>query len=92
MSDGPKAGGSGALTDVRALTQSLACYRQPNLGRSVVEILITVGPFVLLWLLACLSLRIGYGFHLLLVVPAAGFLVRLFMIQHDCGHGSFFRY
>jgi acyl-lipid omega-6 desaturase (Delta-12 desaturase) len=28
---------------------------------------------------------------LLLAVPAAGFLVRLFMIQHDCGHGSFFR-
>ena len=54
LSDGPKAGGSGALTDVRALTQSLACYRQPNLGRSVVEILITVGPFVVLWVLACL--------------------------------------
>jgi acyl-lipid omega-6 desaturase (Delta-12 desaturase) len=29
---------------------------------------------------------------LLLAVPAAGFLVRLFMIQHDCGHGSFFRH
>ena len=92
LSYGPKAGASAALTDLRALTQSLARYRQPSLGRSIVEILITVGPFVVLWLLACLSLRIGYGFYLLLAVPAAGFLVRLFMIQHDCGHGSFFRH
>lgn len=33
----------------------------------------------------------GHWLGLLLAVPAAGFLVRLFMIQHDCGHGSFFR-
>ena len=80
------------VTDVRALTQSLARYREPNHGRSVVEILITIVPFVLLWLLMWASLHIGYGLYLLLAVPAAGFLVRLFMIQHDCGHGSFFRH
>jgi len=34
----------------------------------------------------------GYWIGLLLAIPAAGFLVRLFMIQHDCGHGSFFRH
>ena len=44
-----------------------------------------------LWLLTWLGLYFGYWISLLLVVPAAGFLVRLFMIQHDCGHGSFFR-
>jgi acyl-lipid omega-6 desaturase (Delta-12 desaturase) len=86
-----KAGANDAQIDMRALTRDLARYRQPNHGRSIVEIVITVGPFVLLWLLACFSLRFGYGFYLLLAVPAAGFLVRLFMIQHDCGHGSFFR-
>ena len=91
MSEGPKAGVNDAQIDIRALTHGLARYRQPNHGRSIVEILITIGPFVLLWLLACFSLRFGYGFYLLLAVPAAGFLVRLFMIQHDCGHGSFFR-
>ena len=37
------------------------------------------------------SLEYGYWITLLLAVPAAGFVVRLFMIQHDCGHGSFFR-
>ncbi|MBI3675762.1 MAG: fatty acid desaturase [Proteobacteria bacterium] len=39
-----------------------------------------------------LSLGIGYWLTLLLALPTAGFLVRLFMIQHDCGHGAFFRW
>jgi omega-6 fatty acid desaturase (delta-12 desaturase) len=43
------------------------------------------------WGLMWLSLGIGYWLTLLLAVPTAGFLVRLFMIQHDCGHGAFFR-
>jgi acyl-lipid omega-6 desaturase (Delta-12 desaturase) len=80
------------VTDLRVLSQSLAQYREPNHGRSVVEILITVVPFFGLWSLMWLTLHIGYGLYLLLAVPTAGFLVRLFMIQHDCGHGSFFRH
>jgi omega-6 fatty acid desaturase (delta-12 desaturase) len=36
------------------------------------------------------TLDLGYWLCLLLAVPTAGFLVRLFMIQHDCGHGAFF--
>jgi omega-6 fatty acid desaturase (delta-12 desaturase) len=79
-------------SDVRTLVHSLARYREPNLGRSIVEILVTVVPLVALWLLMWRSLDIGYGLYLLLTIPAAGFLVRLFMIQHDCGHGSFFRH
>jgi omega-6 fatty acid desaturase (delta-12 desaturase) len=80
------------VTDLRVLSQSLAQYREPNQGRSVVEILITVVPLFGLWSLMGLTLHIGYGLYLLLAVPTAGFLVRLFMIQHDCGHGSFFRH
>ena len=53
--------------------------------------MITVVPFVLLWVLMWAVLDAGYSIGLVLSVPAAGFLVRLFMIQHDCGHGSFFR-
>ena len=74
LSEGSKAGATDAQIDIRALTRGLARYRQPNQGRSIVEILITIGPFVFLWLLACLSLRIGYGFHLLLAVPLRAFL------------------
>jgi len=83
---------AGAVADLRALTHCLAGYREPTHGRSIIEILITLVPFILLWLLMWWSLRIWYGIYLLLTVPAAGFLVRLFMIQHDCGHGSFFRH
>ena len=65
-------------------------YRAPSPLRSAVEIGITVVPFILLWVAAWFSLRWGYVFSLLFAVLAAGFLVRLFMIQHDCGHGAFF--
>jgi len=77
--------------DPRAVAESLARYRQPNGARSIFEIVVTALPLVALWLLMWASLDIGYWLCLLLSIPAAGFLVRLFMIQHDCGHGSFFR-
>ena len=69
-----------------------ARYRQPSNGRGIVEIVITIVPLVVLWALIWVTLDLGYWLSLLLAVPAAGFLVRLFMIQHDCGHGSFFRH
>jgi acyl-lipid omega-6 desaturase (Delta-12 desaturase) len=69
----------------------LAGYREPNCVRSMVELIITFVPFVVLWVLMWAALSTGYWLGMLLAVPAAGFLVRLFMIQHDCGHGSFFR-
>src|SRR6476660_8159085 len=78
--------------DARSWTQILARYRTPSPGRSIVELAITAGPLVLLWLLIWATLDLGYWLGLLLAVPAAGFLVRLFMIQHDCGHGAFFRH
>jgi len=70
----------------------LARYREPSHSRSVLELLITIGPFVVLWILAWAALAWSYWLSLVFAVPAAGFLVRLFMIQHDCGHGSFFRH
>jgi omega-6 fatty acid desaturase (delta-12 desaturase) len=79
-------------TDPRILAQYLARFRAPNLSRSIIEILITIVPLVVLWISMWFALKIGYGLYLLLAVPAAGFLVRLFMIQHDCGHGAFFRH
>ena len=85
-------GDDNSSNDVRAVARSLARYRDPSHARSLVEVLITVVPFVGLWSLMWLSLRAGYGgLYLLLAAPTAGFLVRLFMIQHDCGHGSLFR-
>ena len=59
--------------------------------RSITQLLVTAVAFVALWLGMWLSLDHGYWITLLLALPAAGFLVRLFIIQHDCGHGSYFR-
>jgi omega-6 fatty acid desaturase (delta-12 desaturase) len=79
-------------SESQALARALARYREPSSTRSVLEIAITAIPFAIIWILMWLSVDTGYWLGLLLAVPAAGFLVRLFMIQHDCGHGSFFRY
>lgn len=59
-------------------------------GRSVLQLLMSAIPFFALWYAMLWSLEVGYWLTLLLALPAAAFLMRLFMIQHDCGHGSFF--
>jgi omega-6 fatty acid desaturase (delta-12 desaturase) len=74
------------------LTRALLRYREPDLIRAIFEVCVTVIPFLLLWTLMWLSLDVGYWLTLLLALPTAGFMVRLFIIQHDCGHGAFFHY
>lgn len=69
----------------------LQAYRGAQLDRSLWELAVTVVPLVSFWLLAWASLSISVWLTLALTIPAAGFLVRVFMIQHDCGHGTFFR-
>jgi acyl-lipid omega-6 desaturase (Delta-12 desaturase) len=81
-----------AVPDARHWARALAPYRAAIFRRSLAELVVTGVPFVALWLAMLLSLRYSYWLCLILAVPAAGFLVRLFMIQHDCGHGSFFRW
>jgi acyl-lipid omega-6 desaturase (Delta-12 desaturase) len=79
------------VVDIRDTVRQLMRYREPSAARSVFELAITAIPFVLLWAVICLLLDAGHWVALLLVIPAAGFLLRLFLIQHDCGHGAFFR-
>lgn len=73
------------------LREILARYQVSDDRRSILEILVTAIPFALLWGLAYLSVQQGFWWGWLLTIPAAGFLVRLFMIQHDCGHHAFFK-
>jgi omega-6 fatty acid desaturase (delta-12 desaturase) len=69
----------------------LADYGTPNRARSVAELAITALPLMALWTAAWFVFSLGYAWaSLLIAIPAAGFLLRLFMIQHDCGHGAFF--
>jgi omega-6 fatty acid desaturase (delta-12 desaturase) len=76
---------------LRDLPRRLAAFRNPSDMRGAIELAITAVPLALLLVLMWLSLDVHYGIALLLAVPAAGLLVRLFLIQHDCGHGAFFR-
>lgn len=76
--------------DARAWAQILTRYRQPSVPRSVVEIAITAVPFFALWVAMWFLMGFSYWLALPLAIPAAGFLVRLFLILHDCGHGAFF--
>ena len=59
--------------------------------RSAFELLITAGPFLLLWGLAWWLLDVSYLLALGISLLNAGFLLRLFVIQHDCGHGAFLK-
>ena len=65
-------------------------YRLGGPVRSSAELALTAIPFAILWAGAWFALKHGVWWGLVLTGPAAGLLVRLFIIQHDCGHGSFF--
>jgi acyl-lipid omega-6 desaturase (Delta-12 desaturase) len=79
-----------SLSEERTWTQILRSYHQPSTARSLFELTITALPLAALWGAAWLVFSLGYWWATILIAfPAAGFLVRLFMIQHDCGHGSF---
>jgi omega-6 fatty acid desaturase (delta-12 desaturase) len=71
--------------------QVVARYQKPSLRRSVWQILNTFIPYAALWYLMYLSLAVSWWLTLPLGVLAGAFLIRVFIIFHDCGHGSFFK-
>ena len=87
----PPANTAHAVPDARAWLGILASYREPSDARSIIELVITGVPFVLFWMLAWACLSVSYWASFGFIVLSAGFLLRLFALQHDCGHGSFFR-
>jgi omega-6 fatty acid desaturase (delta-12 desaturase) len=60
------------------------------MGAALWQVANTYVPYAVLWYLMYRSLEISYWVTLGLVVVAAGFLARIFIVFHDCGHGSFF--
>jgi acyl-lipid omega-6 desaturase (Delta-12 desaturase) len=66
-------------------------YNTPDPLKSWWQIVNSLVPYAILWILMIKSIEISYWLTLLLSVLAAGFLVRIFIIFHDCGHGSFFK-
>lgn len=66
-------------------------YNFPSVWKSWWQVINSLVPYILLWVLMVYSLDISYWLTLLLAVLAVGFLVRIFIVFHDCGHGSFFK-
>ena len=66
-------------------------YNQPDLRKSIWQILNSFLPYVVLWFLMVQSLKVSYLLTLFLAIIASGLMVRIFIIFHDCGHGSFFK-
>lgn len=70
--------------------KTISPYENPTVKRSIWQIVNTVIPFFLLWYVAYWSLSVSFWLTLPIATVAAGFLVRIFIIFHDCCHGSFF--
>lgn len=87
----PAASTNTAAAEARSLAARLRAFAVPDRKRSVAQLLTTGAAFCALWVGMWLAMEHAYWLTLLLGIPAAAFMVRLFVIQHDCGHGSFFR-
>ncbi len=73
------------------LRKQVAPYEGPKTSASILQLINTFVPFMLIWFLAYKSLSISYFLTLALAIVGAGLLTRIFIIFHDCCHHSFFR-
>ena len=66
-------------------------FQQPSLGRALWQIVNTFGSYALLWYFMYLSLSVSWWLTVPLAILAGAILIRVFIIFHDCGHGSYFK-
>src|SRR5258708_37490330 len=66
-------------------------FQTPTLSRSLLQLATSFGGFCVTCAVMYLCLEVSHWIALPLSLLAAGFLIRIFIIQHDCGHCSFFR-
>jgi omega-6 fatty acid desaturase (delta-12 desaturase) len=69
----------------------LDLYAKPRLNRSLLDLATSVVPYLVLLTAMFFALRVSVLLSLALVLPASGFLIRAFIVFHDCTHGSFLR-
>jgi len=71
---------------------TLTTFRKPDRRKAILQLTNTLLPYIGLWYLMIRSIQLGYSYTLTLIIalPAAGFLVRIFILFHDCVHGSLF--
>lgn len=77
--------------ETAAWKELVAQYQQPSLPRAIWQMVNTLGSYVLVWLLIYFSLSVSWLLAVPLMFLAAGLLIRVFIIFHDCGHGSYFK-
>jgi len=77
--------------ETQAWKEIVAKYQQPSAWRALWQVVNTIGPFGLLWFFMYLSVGVSWWITAPLAVLAGAFLVRIFIIFHDCGHGSYFK-
>ncbi len=77
--------------EIATWKEIVARYQQPSIARAVWQIVNTVVPYAFLWYLMYITVPVSWWLAAPLAVLAGGFLVRVFIIFHDCGHGSFFK-
>jgi omega-6 fatty acid desaturase (delta-12 desaturase) len=68
--------------------EALGAYAQPRLRRGLLDIATSAGPYLALCVAMYLTLSVSPLLVVALVIPTAGFLVRVFVVFHDCAHGS----
>lgn len=76
---------------ISKLKKDVAPYEKTDSRASIRQIINTIGPLLLLWNAAYLSLSVSYWLTLLIVIVTSGFMVRTFILFHDCCHQSFFK-
>jgi omega-6 fatty acid desaturase (delta-12 desaturase) len=79
------------MVDKKTVNAVVSRYQKPDLKRCIWQMVNSFVPYLISWYIMYLSLPVGYWLILVLALPAAGFLIRIFIIFHDCGHGSFFK-
>jgi omega-6 fatty acid desaturase (delta-12 desaturase) len=92
MSESRLGSSAEVLNEMKQSWQAIvAAYQRPDVKRSVWQMIDSIGPYLILWYLAYRLLAVSFWLALPVIVLAAGFMVRVFIIFHDCGHGSFFK-
>jgi len=76
---------------MKAWRKVVSQYEKPSLARSIGQIASSTIPYLALVCVMYFSLSVSYWITLALAIPTAGFLIRNFIVFHDCGHGSFFK-
>src|SRR5687767_11441588 len=79
------------VPEISTWKQIVAKYQQPSIGRGLWQVVNTLIPYALLWVAMYWSLKVSWWLTVPIAILAGAFLVRVFIISHDCGHGSFFK-